>query len=400
MSVIDIIVLIVFVIPAFVVASYHFFLGLLGIFLKKQPGRNENPQTRFAFLIPAHNEERGISATLESLLKELDYPKELFDIFVVADNCTDSTAEIARRYDVRVLERQDAENRGKGFALKYAIPIILEETKCDGILILDADCILDRHALRSFDARLSITPERPLQLNYVVDNPDESSLSYLLGIANCLENEFFYVPKDALGLFVMLRGTGMFLPRTVLRKYPWEAFSIVEDTDYTLQLLNGGVSAGFLGEAKVYSAFPAEQETLNVQRKRWIGGTLVFSMFRGAPLISRGLFTFRLRLLDAGFTLMILSRPLILFQLLLTTLCTVLLVFPLRTERGTVLLGVSLACWIMYGIYFSLGVFRLGLNRNRLKLMMGLPMKVFSYLGMSLRSLFGKASTTWDRTPR
>lgn len=396
----ELVVFILFIVPAVCVASYHFLLGLLGLVLRKKPRPSDEPRTHFGILIPAHNEENGIGQTIECLKNALDYPAELMSVYVVADNCTDKTAEVAASFGVRVLERHDTENRGKGYALKYAIPIILEETPCDGILVLDADCTLDEHALRYFDERLKSKPGTPLQLNYIVDNPDESATSYLLGVANCLENEFFYFPKDRLNLFITLRGTGMFLPRSVLERFPWNAFSIVEDTDYSLQLLAENISAGFVTESRVLSPFPTEQQTLNVQRKRWIGGTLAFSLFRGVPLMFKGLFTLNLKKIDAGFTLMVLSRPVILFQLLLTTILAMLLVFPLKTDHAIPLLAASLICWGLYFLYFCCGVVRLGLTTKRMKMLVRLPWEILSYLAMAVKSLLGGSSASWDRTPR
>jgi len=400
MNILEILILVFFLIPTVFVAGYHGVLGALGLFCSRCPRRMPEPKTRFTILIPAHNEERNLGKTLQSLQTEIDYPKELVEIYVVADNCTDSTADVAKSYGVRVLERHDTDNRGKGFALKYSFPIIFTETQCDGVLIVDADCTLDKHALRSFDFRLQKNANIPLQLNYIVNNPDETAMSYLLGIANCLENEFFYVPKDFLRLFVTLRGTGMYLPRQVLERHPWEAFSIVEDTDYTLQLLQGNVPIGFLGEARVLSAFPAERKTLSVQRKRWVGGTFAFIFQKSLPLIFSGLCRFRLRKIDAGITLLLLSRPLIILQLSVTTFVSVLAVWPFSTNWSGTFLAASAACWGIYFLYFLCGVFRLGLNRKRIGMLLKLPFEICSYLGLAIRSVLGGPSASWDRTPR
>jgi cellulose synthase/poly-beta-1,6-N-acetylglucosamine synthase-like glycosyltransferase len=413
---------ILFVLPTVLAALYHLVLGIIGLCLTHKVQQFDTPKTRFAVLIPAHNEENGILNTLHNLHYKLDYPKELLDIYVVADNCNDSTAKIAYSgipideksehqrfeeiskidddYNVKVLERFDDVNRGKGYALNYAIPMILNETQCDGILVIDADCTLDPHSLRTFDKRLQKEPNEPLQLNYVVGNPDESATSYLLAVANCLENEFFYAPKEMFGGFVMLRGTGMYLPRTVLERFPWEAFSVVEDMDYSLQLLRHDISVGFVNEARVYSDFPVVIETLSVQRKRWIVGTFIFTLQRSLPLMLKGLFSFRKRRFDAGLSLLVISRPLLVFQLFCTTILTVLLVYPLNVTYSIVLLSATLCCYVTYFFYFWCGVIRLGLTKHRMGLLVALPLKIISYLGIAARSILGKRSTTWDRTPR
>lgn len=399
MNIIEWFVLLVCLLPAVVGTCYHGFLGLIGWIASPKIRDYAKPQTRFALLVPAHNEEKGIAEVLSHLQHTLDYPNDLYTIYVVADNCTDATEQIASEAGCRVIRRTDEHRRGKGYALNYAIPIILDETDCDGILVVDADCFLDAHSLLAVNDRVIEKSEKPQQLCYVVGNPDESPTSYLLAVANCLENNFFYAPKDFCRMFVMLRGTGMFLPRYVLEQTPWEVFSIVEDTDYTLRLLSQGISVGFIAEARVLSAYPAEQKTLEVQRKRWISGTLATTITRHFQLVFQGLLTFQPRMVDAGITLLVLSRPLIISQLLLTTLISVALLFT-QSPHALLFTTVSLTCWGIYGLYLALAVFRLGLTRNRLKMLAVLPMQSVWYLLMALRSLLGKKTQNWDRTPR
>ena len=396
------VVLLLFLGPAVFAAGYHLFLGIIGLFLSRKPSRSifPLPKMRFAILVPAHDEELLIEQTVKRLQHEIDYPAERVHIFVIADNCSDATAEIARRTGVRVLERHNAENRGKGFALSDAFPVVFAECDCDGVLVVDADCRIDRHALRSLDSRLQKSGNIPLQLNYIVDNPDTSSISYLLGVANNLENDFFYASKDLLQWFVVLRGTGMYLPRPVLERFPWQAFSVVEDTDYTLQLLHENVQVGFIRDACVLSEFPAERKTLAVQRKRWIGGTFAFIFSKSFPLVFRGIVRMRPRTVDAGLTLLLLSRPLLILQLMLTTFLTFLMIWPMKSALGWPFFLASLACWPAYLIYFSFGVFRIGLTGKRFMLLIRLPFETLAYLLFALRALFGGSVTAWERTPR
>ena len=126
---------------------------------------------------------------------------------------------MAGSHGATCLVRHDEEKRGKGYALEWALPQVLSAGH-NAIVVLDADCQIDSHALLAFDEYLC-SGARVLQASDVVGNPDESPTSYVLALANALENDCFYTPKSALGLAVLLRGTGMAFHREVLLRFPW-----------------------------------------------------------------------------------------------------------------------------------------------------------------------------------
>ncbi|HJT78403.1 MAG TPA: glycosyltransferase family 2 protein, partial [Gemmataceae bacterium] len=186
-----------FLVPAAAVCLYYVLLALCGLVLRdSEDGVPAEAVHSFAVIVPAHDEETTLRASLESCAA-LDYPADKFRVFVVADNCTDRTAAVARAAGVTCLERHDATRRGKGFALEWAFAQVLPQGY-DAVVVLDADCRLDRHALRAFDRRLS-AGDRALQASYVASNPDASVTSYAVAVGNALENELFYAPKSRLG---------------------------------------------------------------------------------------------------------------------------------------------------------------------------------------------------------
>jgi len=257
---------IVFLIPAALVTFYYAFLALYSLLSRKEIKVSYGvPKHTFAILIPAHNEENSISATLQSC-GELNYPKEKYKVFVIADNCTDRTADIVRQNGATCFERFDEEKKGKGFALEWGFKQILPEGY-DALVVLDADCQLANHALRIFDNYLK-KGEKVLQANDAASNPDSNAMSYAVAIGNLIENRLFYAPKSKLGLAVFLRGTGMVFRREVLDQYPWSAHAIVEDAEYTLRLIKNGIKVNFVNEVKVSSEFPATKDQLRVQRER------------------------------------------------------------------------------------------------------------------------------------
>ncbi len=270
----------------------------------------------FAIVIPAHNEEQTIQEALTSC-RALDYPADKCDVYVIADNCSDLTADVASAGGVHCLVRQDESRRGKGFALQWAFPQVVAAGH-DAVVVLDADCQIDPNALRVFDRHLK-AGHRVLQATNAVADPDESPLTYVLALANTLENVLFYAPKSILGLAVLLRGTGMVIHRDVLARHPWNEESIVEDAEYTCQLLRNGVRVYFAPDTRVLSRFPVTRKDLEIQRARWIGGGLRLGKTLGLRMLWEGLTTGQPRLLDAGWTIFILNRPLVIGQFLLAS---------------------------------------------------------------------------------
>jgi 1,2-diacylglycerol 3-beta-glucosyltransferase len=385
-------------VPAVACCAYYLFLAAVQLLAgERRRPTGTNAAHTFAILIPAHDEEAALPATLAACAT-LDYPADRFTVYVVADNCTDRTAAVAAAAGAVVLERHDDTQRGKGPALAWVLERVLPR-RPDAVVVLDADCRIDRHALREFDERLS-SGDAVLQASYVAANPEESGISYAVAVGNVLENDLFYAPKSRLGLAVLLRGTGMVFRRDVLERHPWRAHSITEDTEYTLELLRAGLRVRFLPHTRVVSDFPAHAGQLGVQRRRWASGNLRFGRAQALRLMARGLFARRGQLFDLGWTLLVLSRPLVLAEalaaLLAGALCAVVVPGPLSTG----LLVAALAVILLQGAYVGLGAVRLGVSTRRLVLLGGSAVAFGRLLGITIHGLFGSRKLAWLRTPR
>ncbi len=328
------------------------------------------PRRSFAIVVPAHNEENTLARTLESCFA-LDYPRELFDVFVIADNCCDRTAMVAAEFQTTCLERTDCEKLGKGHALEWAFERILPRGH-DAVIVLDADCILEPGALTVF-ARYLEQGEQVLQAKVVASNPDESATSLALAVANLLENDQFYEPKDRLGWAVFLRGTGMVFTREVFQTHPFRARSRVEDKEYTLRLLRSGMTIRFISEVRVWSAFPVDHDQLKAQRERWTAGTFHFGKRLSVRLIAHGFLRRRYRMADAGWTLLVDIRPLIFIQLMLTIVLALACWLAAPGIASNLLLGgVALAVGL-HASYWAVGALRLGVTTRRLALLCSIP---------------------------
>lgn len=245
--------------------------------------------SRFALLIPAHNEELLLGAALDSL-KRLDYPVDRYRIVVIADNCSDRTAEIARGRGATALERTDTVRIGKGYALEWALETLREDDTFafDAVVILDADTLVSPNLLTAFDAGLG-SGHRAMQARYEVLNTSESWRTRLMACALALAHILKPLGRERLGLSDGLKGNGMCFARSVVEEVPWSGESITEDIEYTLRLCRAGIRVAFLPNAAVWAQMPTTGAQAVSQRKRWEGGRY------------RLLFTVAPRLLGEGF---------------------------------------------------------------------------------------------------
>ncbi|HET8911906.1 MAG TPA: glycosyltransferase family 2 protein, partial [Ktedonobacteraceae bacterium] len=224
---------------------------------------------RIAILIPAHNEELIINTLLKSLAA-LDYPVDRYLVCLVADNCTDQTAELARAFKgVRVYERFDQTNRGKGYALNWIIQELEgEKTPYEAYVVLDADSVVEPAFLHLLNRELA-TGAQALQASNTVLNTTDSPSTALRWIALSLMNHVRPLGRNGLGASSTLTGNGMCLRRSLLLRYPWQAFSTGEDYQYYLTLVENGERVRYVPEAVVRSQMPIRFDQMRTQDIRW-----------------------------------------------------------------------------------------------------------------------------------
>src|SRR5258707_5085568 len=186
----------------------------------------------FAILIPAHNEEVILGNLLKSL-SMLEYPKDRYTVYVVADNCTDRTTELAHEADsVRVYERFDQTKRGKGYALSWRLQQLeANQLIYDAYVVLDADSVVVPTFLQSMNKELA-QGAQALQASNTVLNVSESPSTALRLIALTLMNHVRPLGRNGIGASSTLTGNGMCLSRSLLLRYPWRSFAIAEDYQY------------------------------------------------------------------------------------------------------------------------------------------------------------------------
>ncbi|MGZ3642757.1 MAG: glycosyltransferase family 2 protein, partial [Ktedonobacteraceae bacterium] len=222
-----------------------------------------------AILIPAHNEIAVLGKLLESLA-DLEYPKDHFDIYVVADNCTDTTAELAQASDwVHVYERFDQSKRGKGFALNWLMQKLHEDHLIyDAYIVLDADSVVYPNFLDEMNKGLA-HGVRALQAQNNVLNITDSPSTALRWLALTLMNHVRPLGRNGLGCSSTLTGNGMCLSHALLERYPWQSFSLAEDYQYYLNLVKHGEKVRYMPDAIVRSEMPSTFAHMRTQDIRW-----------------------------------------------------------------------------------------------------------------------------------
>lgn len=223
-----------------------------------------------AVLMPAHNEAQGIEATLKPLVSELGAQDRLV---VVADNCSDDTAERARAAGATVIERTDAERRGKGYALTFGEEY-LSSAPPDVVIIMDADCRIERGSLRQLAAQARKSG-RPVQAIYLMDPPPErSAFASVSAFAFLVRNWVRPLGLKRLGLPCQLTGTGMAFPWQVFHKAPETTDFLVEDLLLGHELAIAGTPPLLSEEVVVKGELPSRDDSALKQRRRWEHGEL------------------------------------------------------------------------------------------------------------------------------
>jgi glycosyltransferase involved in cell wall biosynthesis len=233
----------------------------------------QTSQARFLFVIPAHDEEASIRSTVESCMS-VDYDPRLFAVSVVADNCSDRTAGVAREAGAEVVERKDPDRRSKGHALEYFFnhPPAHPDGDYDAFVVIDADTIVDSCILAAF-ARGLAEGKDWLQGYYTVSNPDASWRTRLLTYAFSLFNGVWLLGQEKLGLSVALRGNGMCFSARGLRRRPWTAYGLTEDLEFSWVLRVAGERVHFDPAARVFGEMVSRGGHASVaQRRRWEAG--------------------------------------------------------------------------------------------------------------------------------
>ena len=346
----------------------------------------------FTVIVPAHNEAEVIGATLDAIVPQLRVNDRLL---VVADNCSDATAQIAAMHGAIVTARQDPARRGKGFALAHGVAYATRWAN-PVTLIVDADCEMGAGALQRLAAEV-VRFDRPVQGDYQLTAPRHASLSERFNaFAIRTKNYVRLLGCTRLGVPCTLTGSGMAFPRTALEQADLGSGEIVEDLLLAVRLALADQPARFCPQATIRSPLPSNTASAGGQRARWEQGKLsVMRRFAG-PLLAHGIRRGQTSLVLLGLDLSI--PPLSLLAFLLGGLLFLTLTFavlggsqyPLMVVASQIILFV-----IAVGVAWSWH----GRDLLEASELLQIPMMIVKKLGFYVR-LLRTPQLVWNRTAR
>ena len=250
---------------------YQLMVSLCSLVKLKDKPLLVNKDHRFMAIIPAHNEEAVVANLVESL-KNQTYNKDLYDIYVIADNCTDNTAKVAKEAGAIVYERFDTVNKTKGYALNWFLAQkIKEDAPYDAFFIFDADNIVDKNFIKNMNKKLC-QGEDVVQGYRDIKNPTDSWVTAGYALFYWTMHRFYHLARYNLGLSPLLNGTGFMVRFDVVKPNGWDTETLTEDIEFSLKRIIKGKKLGWATDAIVYDEQPVGFKQSWSQRSRWTVG--------------------------------------------------------------------------------------------------------------------------------
>lgn len=304
-----------------------------------------NTHNRFAIVIPAHNEASIIGNTL-SYLSKLNYPKNSVDIFVVADYCSDHTADIVRKHGAICYERKTGERGGKGSALRWLFEKILnKETQYDAVVVFDADTIVDPDFLHVINSRL-MQGELAIQGKHVISNPQAGWFPALTWSMMTIDNRFSNLGRANLGLSAKHMGDSICFHTEIIKQFGWGK-GLTEDYELRLILLLEGINIAYEPYAIGYGQAPPTWKLAEAQRLRWASGIAKSSTEFRNRLLREAYYSKKFSLLDGALGLIIPSYTT--FSLISMMMLLIHLIFsPYLPDYLIVSWLVTALLWFIY----------------------------------------------------
>ncbi len=379
--------------------AYQIVFSVFGL-LYRPKRLGSTAEKRFAVLVAAHNEERVIEPLLENL-KQLDYPDELYDIYVIADNCSDQTAEIARNRGVQVAERTTEADHGKGYAIRWMLERLYRSAQqYDAVVMFDADNLVSPNFLQVMNDRL-MDGKRVIQGYLDSKNPFDSWVSVSMAISYWYTNRMWQLSRRALGLSCALGGTGLCIDMPLLRKLGWDATGLAEDTEFGAKCVARGIYPYWAHEARVYDEKPITLRASLRQRLRWMQGHFSCAEHYMMPLVKSSLRERNLAKFDAAVYLFQPASFLIIF------LTGFMLYLQVSAPPSLSLIAGALKLmptwfWVVVNLFIIVQMpLALWLERANWRAYLGLPLFPFfmmTWFPVTLLALFTRHNKVWSHT--
>jgi len=356
----------------------------------------ESPSSRLAVIIPAHNEELLVGRCVESLIGQ-NYPRDLYRVIVIADNCSDGTTARALSAGAEVMHRVEPEACGKGRALRWAMDQLLAAPQPpDAVVVVDADSIADTGLLSALEGEFK-RGHPVVQGDYAL-LADASARSRLIAAGFLLFHRARFSGRAMLGMPANLVGNGMLLSRAVLTTHPWSAFTGVEDLEYSIDLRLAGIGPWFARAAFVSGPGAATRAGETGQRLRWEGGRFHLVRTRLGGLIRAAVLRPEPGLLDAALDLA--TPPLGLLCLVTAAgFVVVAMVIVANLVPSWVLLPWAVAL-VAIPVYVVIGLLAAGAPATVWRAVLQVPLFLVWKLVTYARLFWGFDANRWDRSDR
>lgn len=330
---------------------YQLVISFFGYKRRTKDYEDHDPETRFLVLIPAHNEEAVIGGIIRNL-QHMDYPSDMYDFYILADNCDDGTAEVARSMGANVLESfpesADAPT-GKPIVLQRALNTLEGyQDKYDMVVFFDADNLIDADFFREINSQYISNGKKVDAIQcYLGCKNKKGVVARFYYMSYTITNRFFQFAKNRLGLNNVIGGTGFAVSAKYLySRGGWTAMSLTEDFELQIESTCEGRRIMWNHNVRIYDEKPTRFRASFRQRVRWAQGHW-FVAFKNTPKLFKALFTRKISIWEfiSTFLYMYSLTPYIVlvFQLLLGIAMQVLVWFGLADAANT---SVSLSSWL------------------------------------------------------
>lgn len=376
---------------------YQIFYLLYALFVSPKKYKATKQTNRYAVMISARNEEKVIGHLLQSI-KACDYPSELVDIYVIADNCTDSTAQVAAENGATVFKRFNQKLVGKGYALNelYSHITDLHGTQYyDGFFVFDADNLLDKHYITEMDKCFS-AGNRILTSYRNSKNYGTNWLSAGYALWFLREAKYLNNPRSLLGTSCAISGTGFLIHRDILnRQNGWKHFLLTEDIEFSVDNVLQGEKIGYCHTAVLYDEQPTTWKAAWRQRLRWSKGFLQVMRDYGRSLSKQSFKNF------SAFDMLMTIAPAFIITIFCLVVNSAALVYALLHNPAFVWTIVNSLVYTVASAYLLL--FAIGLvtgitewkqihcsARRKILSFFTFPLFMMTYIPISVQALFVK----------
>lgn len=264
----------------------YFGITSLFVMIKDRHVSEFVPKTKFAVLIAARNEEKVLPHLLSSLNNQ-SYPDELYDVYVIPNNCTDNTQSVAAQNGAKIVDVSSTDVKSKGEALKYTFEYFKSNNiKYDAYIIFDADNVVHPNFLKKANDHYC-SGVKVAQGYRDSKNPCDTWISGAFSIYHWINDTFINNSRNNIKQSSFINGTGFMVASSVIEKIGYNVSTITEDTEFSILCALNGYKIGFMKEAVTYDEQATDFKTSIKQRKRWSYGTLQCLKKYGAKLVRK-----------------------------------------------------------------------------------------------------------------